>query len=123
MPFSKTAWNKLYQEGQMQNHRVQQYRIFLACVSCCIASAGTAHAAGLPTTVAQLMGGQTFATVAALRALAPPEGTGQREVVVNDYDRPNGGGGGSFLWSANDDVLDDDGMTINPTGHSGPGRW
>ena len=33
------------------------------------------------------------------------------------------GGGGFFVWIAASTTADDGGLTINPTGHSGAGRW
>jgi len=64
-----------------------------------------------------------IATIAELRALAPAKAGEQREVAVRGYHAPNDGGGGIFVWSPGSTSADDEGMTIEPAGHKGAGRW
>ena len=61
-------------------------------------------------------------TMAALRAHSAPAADGAL-IRLLAYYSPVDGGGGTFRWSAASMAVDDGGLTINPTGNAGPGRW
>ena len=60
-------------------------------------------------------------SLAALRALPVP--TFAQRCWARGHTTVNDGGSGPFDWDASCVDLDDDGITILPSGHSGAGRW
>ncbi|MFZ5829425.1 MAG: hypothetical protein ACOY3P_05025, partial [Planctomycetota bacterium] len=59
---------------------------------------------------------------AALRALKVRHGSPAAATALA-HTTEGDGGGGMFLWNDASEAPDDDGMTLIPDGHDGPGRW
>lgn len=85
-------------------------------------SAGGGHGADVSTSTSPGSPPQ-LSTIAALRVLAPPQGSGQQQISVSGYSKPNDGGGGTFVWLDKAAADDDGGITIAPSGNTPPGRW
>jgi hypothetical protein len=65
---------------------------------------------------------QSLESIAALRADSIPSVDDFNVEVLGYYTAGDEGGGG-FYWDAASTSADDNGVTILPTGHTGPGRW
>jgi hypothetical protein len=97
------------------------YRLLFACLLVFGLAAIHPARAQEPVAASVVLPGSVLPTIAAMRSMPAPNG--DAVVAVAGYAGPADGGGGSFLWDATDNADDDGGITINPAGHAGPGRW
>lgn len=62
-------------------------------------------------------------TVANLRLITAIQSALNGIIFLEGFYGPSDGGQGFWIWSASSTATDDTGTVINPTGHSGNGRW
>jgi hypothetical protein len=66
---------------------------------------------------------QVVETMSDLKAITASNAAARPTAILRSYAALGDRGGGNFLWNASDSRSDDGATIINPTGHSGNGRW
>jgi len=94
-----------------------------AAASATTATTQATAATAAATSATAALAAFNTATIASLRTIVT-SGLADRTVAnVRGYYSDDDGGGGAFIWTAASTATDDGGVTINPTGNAGAGRW